>query len=386
MASRSTDPEARIRALVDDAVAQGVCSAAAVGVTIDGLPAVRVVAGVLQRVGDDGAPLPAEGLRPAAPDTLFDLASLTKVFSAHTLLGLVAAGALALDEPIAAWLPEYADGERRRVTLRHLLTHTSGLPATWSGWRAPLARILAATDPAAPPFRAVPAGDRGALAADLAVTPLTALPGERWEYACTGYLTAMLVAERATGEAWGPLVARHTLQPLSLTTITFRPDRSGTAATEYQPELHRGVVRGDVHDEASWSLGGESANAGLFGDLAGVTRFAEAIRAGGDERTATLMWEDQLPRVLGCPGTPHGGHAYGASLGLRIGESAWMGRHGAASRGHTGFTGTSIQIDRDRAASIVVLTNRVHPSRAGEGTQELRAAVADAVLGGPPRP
>jgi CubicO group peptidase (beta-lactamase class C family) len=386
MTFRPTGLDARIRMLVDDAVARRVCSAAGVAVTIDGSPAVRVVAGVLQRVGDDGSELPDEDRRPATADTLFDLASVTKVYSAHTFLGLVAAGVFALDEPIAGWMPEYEEGERRRVTLRHLLTHTSGLPATWSGWQEPFARILAATDPDAPPFRAMPVIDRDELVADLAATPLTALPGERWEYACTGFNTAMLVAERATGQAWGTLVARHTLEPLGLVTTTFRPDRSRTAASEYQPELHRGVTRGDVHDESSWSLGGVAANAGLFGDLEGVTHFAETLRAGGDERTATLMWNDQLPCTLGRPGTPHGGHEFGASLGLRIGESSWMGEHGSTSRGHTGFTGTSVQIDRDRATTIVILTNRVHPSRVGEEMQALRAAIADAVLGGTPCP
>jgi CubicO group peptidase (beta-lactamase class C family) len=360
----------RIAALVDQAVADGVCSAAAVAVDVDGAPALRHWAGVLQRIGDDGAELPAAERPPVRPDTCFDLASVTKVYSAHTLLGLVAEGVLALDAPVARWLPEYREGARSEVTLRHLLTHTSGLPAVWDGWREAVRRR--APD-GAPPS----APDRRALTADLAAVPLAAPPGTRWVYACTGYLTAMLLAERATGRPWAELVRRHTLDPLGLAATTFRPDRERTAATEYQPEFGRGTVRGVVHDEAAWSLGGTAANAGLFAPLEDVLRFAEAIRRGEEERTAVWMWDDQLPSVLRpeAQRPPHG-----VSLGLRIGETAWMGPEGSACRGHTGFTGTSLQIDRARGVSVVLLTNRVHPTREGRPVHPLRAATATAAL------
>ncbi|MBF9066940.1 serine hydrolase domain-containing protein [Streptacidiphilus fuscans] len=359
----------RISDLLDAAVARGTCSAAAVAVTVHGEPVLRYGTGVLQRFDDDCAELPAGRQQPVTPETLFDLASVTKAYSAHTLLGLVASGTLALDAPLADHLPEYREGERPKVTLRHLLTHTSGLPAVWDGWRP------AAERRAAPNALASWPPDRRTLLADLAATPLTAPPGTRWEYACTGYLTAMLLAERATGEPWEALVARHTLAPLGLAATTFRPDPARTAATEHQPQFARGTVRGTVHDEASWSLGGTAANAGLFAPLEDVARFAEAIRRGEDERTAAWMWEDQLPDVLppDAERPPHG-----ASLGLRIGETVWMGAAGRRSRGHTGFTGTSMQIDRERGLTVVLLTNRVHPTRDGGSVHPLRAAVADA--------
>jgi CubicO group peptidase (beta-lactamase class C family) len=146
-----------------------------------------------------------------------------------------------------------------------------------------------------------------------------------------------------------------------------------TVATEYQPALARGTVRGTVHDEASWSLGGTAGNAGLFATLGDVARFTEAIRRGEDERTGVWMWDDQLPGILppDAERPPHG-----ASLGLRIGETAWMGASGADCRGHTGFTGTSLQIDRGRGVTVVLLTNRVHPTRDGGSAHPLRAAVA----------
>ncbi|MEY9936838.1 serine hydrolase domain-containing protein [Streptacidiphilus sp. MAP5-3] len=364
-----TDPLHRITALVDAAVARRTCSAAVVAVTVLGEPVLRHRTGVLQQVGDDGTELPADRQQSVDPDTLFDLASVTKAYSAHTLLGLVASGALALDAPLAEQLPEYREGERAKVTLRQLLTHTSGLPAVWDGWRP------AAEGRTAPGAQGSWPPDRRALLADLAATPLTAPPGTRWEYACTGYLTAMLLAERATGEPWEALVRRHTLTPLGLAATTFRPDPARTAATERQPEFARGTVRGIVHDEASWSLGGTAANAGLFATLEDVVRFAEAVRRGEDERTAAWMWDDQLPTVLPPDGERP---SHGASLGLRIGETAWMGTAGVASRGHTGFTGTSLLTDRDRGLTVVLLTNRVHPTRDGGSVHPLRAAVADA--------
>jgi len=359
----------RVARLVGEAVERRVCSAAAVAVAVGGDLVVRHWTGVTQRVGDDGADIPAAERTPVSAATLFDLASLTKVYSAHTLLGLVADGALALDAPIAELLPEYRAEPRTQVTLRHLLTHTSGLPPEWNGWRPHAERRLLAPEAWPPP--------RAALLADLAATPLTAPPGTRHDYACTGYLTAMLLAERATGESWETLVHRHTLDPLGLAATTFRPDPARTAATEYQPELGRGTVHGTVHDEAAWSLGGAAGNAGLFATLDDVLRFAEAIRRGEDERAATWMWHDQLPTAL----PPRARRpSYGQALGLRIGELSWMGPAGAGSRGHTGFTGTSLQIDRARAVTVVLLTNAVHPTRTAPGAHPLRAALADAAM------
>jgi len=372
--------EARLTTLLDVALDSGVASAAAAVVVVDGTVAARSVRGTVATVDDDGAPIPAEGRTPVADGALFDLASVTKTYSAYTLLRVVESGVLGLDDPIAEHLPEYRDDpDRRSVTLRHLLTHTSGLPATWPGWRAPFEQALAALPDGAPPFRASPLPDRAPLRTDLARTTLTAPPGRHWEYACTGFNTAMLVAEAATGESWADLVSRETLVPLGLADTLYRPADAGrrddVVSTEYQPELHRGVVRGDVHDESSWSLGGATANAGLFADVDDVARFGEVIRRGETEVTARWMWDDQLPAVTGRA-DPRG-DGTGASLGLRVGETSWMGAPGGGSRGHTGFTGTSVQVDRDAGLTIVLLTNRVHPTRHGSGTTDLRRAVAE---------
>ena len=364
-----------VRTLLAAGIDDAQFSAAACSVAIGGRTVVELRLGSAAAFGDDGRPIPPEEREPVTAGTLFDLASLTKIFSAHTALALVAAGRAELDAPIAEVLPSYRTGDRARVTLRHLLSHTSGLPAVWLGWRRPLEEWL---ESHAEPARvtAWPASvGRDALVSDLLNTPLEAPPGTRFEYACTGYNTAMAYLEALTGTAWRELVATHTLRPLGLERVTADPLAGETAATEFQPQFRRGVVRGVVHDEASWSLGGGTGNAGLFATAGELLAFGEAIRRGEGPVRGQWMWDDALTGILGRPSAaPDGG--FGSALGLRIGDAGFMGRAPGA-RGHTGFTGTSLVIDRDAGVTIALLTNRVHPSREGTGLQALRAQVAE---------
>lgn len=123
-------------------IRSGRFSGAACVVAIAGEPAVELYLGTQAAWHGELVPISTEEQRPVAEDTMFDLASVTKVFTAHAALSLAEAGVVELDAPIAAVLPAYRDGQRSRVTLRHLLNHTSGLPAEWNGWREPLARKI----------------------------------------------------------------------------------------------------------------------------------------------------------------------------------------------------------------------------------------------------
>lgn len=363
-----------VRRQLNHGIRAGQFSGAACVVAIAGEPAVELYlgtqalwCGALERISP-------EDQRAVTPETLFDLASVTKVFTAHTALSLAAAGVVQLDAPISAVLPAYRGGERSRVTLRHLLNHTSGLPAEWNGWREPLAQKLAAGRFGGP-FTATPLAGRDALIADLLTTPLEAPAGTRFTYSCVNYNTTMAYLEAVTGRPGRELVAAYTLEPLGLGGVTADPRRELAAATEYQPEFNRGVVAGVVHDEAAWSLGGGAGNAGLFATARGLLRFAEHLRVGAGEVLGRWMWDDALTGSLGRgTAAPDGG--FGSSLGLRIGDAEFMGAT-AAMRGHTGFTGTSLLVDRDTQLSLVLLTNRVHPSRDRRGIQPLRAVVAD---------
>nr|WP_244962896.1 serine hydrolase domain-containing protein [Cryobacterium roopkundense] len=340
------------------AVAAGVTPSASCAVWRDGAGGAAVVVGDAVRFGPNGRELEPAERTPAHSGTRYDLASVTKVVTAVTALTLVRDGLLALDVSVAEWLPAYRSDDKRAVTLRHLLSHTAGLPPTWGGWKRP------------------PPGGRPGLVADLLGTRLVSAPGTAFGYSCVGYNTVMALAEAVTGQSWADLVVGRVLGAGS--GLGFHPDVGDCAATEYQPELGRGMVRGIVHDESAWSLGGVAGNAGLFGTAEALLAFGERMRAGLPGVLAAELeqelWTDQLPRLL-PPGVT--GAGYGQGLGLRIGQQPWMGRPEA--RGHNGFTGTSLLMDRERGLSIVLLTNRVHPSRSHSDVVGLRAAVSNAV-------
>jgi CubicO group peptidase (beta-lactamase class C family) len=336
------------------------CSAAVALIRRAGRTVTSATAGELVRYADDqGAPAPAGDRRPATESSIFDLASITKLFTTTVLLTLVDDGVLALDEPLGRWLPSFRGGERELVTLRRLLNHTSGLPALLRLW----------TD----------YPDRESRARAVLETPLVNRPGTAFEYSCVGFLVAGLLAEHVTGRGLADLVDERVCRPLGLTDTGFLPgpDRiARTAATEYKADIGRGMVRGVVHDENSWSLGGTGGNAGVFGTAADVARFGEMLRQGGaldgvrvlSEDTVAEMTRDQLPASID-PGFRHG-------LGVRIGDPNCMGKlAGDDAVGHTGFTGTLLVVDRSRDLVIVLLTNRVHPSRGWSDVGELRRTV-----------
>lgn len=328
----------------------------------DGFREPTVAVGDALRYEDaDGAALPLGGRVAMHAETIFDVASITKLFTATVLMTLVEDGLLALDDPIAEHLPTFAAEDRRAVTLRRLLSHTSGLPdllRLWNDWPSPATRRRAVVE--------VPLKDR---------------PGTTFEYSCIGYIVAGFLAEQVSGGTLSELVQERICQPLGLADTGYCPsvDRiARTAATEFQPNEGRGMVRGSVHDENSWSLGGTAGNAGIFSTAADLTRFGETLRRGGEmegtrilrDATVSEMFRDQLPEGID-PGFRHG-------LGFRIGDPKFMGALAASGAvGHTGFTGTSLVIDASRGLVVVLLTNRVHPSRNWSDIAAVRRRVAE---------
>jgi CubicO group peptidase (beta-lactamase class C family) len=301
---------------------------------------------------------------PMTADTIFDLASITKLFTATVALQAVEAGVLDLDAPAAEHLPEL----HRGITLRHLLIHTSGLPAVRRLWTVP--------------------GGRRERAAALLASPTEAPPGERHEYSCVGYLVTGLLLERVLGTPLPQLVAGRITGPLGMTDTGYRPDQKTVhrvAATEDSAHVGRGVLRGEVHDEASWSLGGTGGNAGLFGTAVDLLRFAEALRCGGtdprtgarilSERSMALMTTDQLGPA------PRRSAGYGQGVGPRIADATFMGsKVSDHAFGHTGFTGTSVVIDPAHEVVVILLANAVHPVRGRTEMSPIRSAITDAAL------
>jgi len=331
-------------------------------VSRDGVTGPGIAVGDAVRYADaSGAELPVGERVAMRPDTVFDVASLTKLFTTTVLLALVEEGGIALDTPIADRLPSFASGDRRAVTLRHLLSHTSGLPALlrlWTDHPDIASRRRAVLDAA-----------------------LERPPGRTFVYSDIGYLVAGFLAELVGGRSLPELVQDRICAPLGLTETGYLPDPdrvARAAATEDQRSVGRGMVRGSVHDENSWSLGGAVGHAGIFSTASDLATFGEAIRRGGalgearilQEETVAEMLRDQLPSDVD-PGFRQG-------LGFRIADPTFMGALAAsAAVGHTGFTGTSLVIDSTRSLVLVLLTNRVHPSRDWSDIAAVRRRAAE---------
>lgn len=307
--------------------------------------------------------------RPIADTTVYDLASLTKVVGLTTAtMLLVAENALELDRPVVDYLPEFAGPGRDAVLVRHLLTHTSGLPA----WM-PL-YLETAT-----PQEAI---DR------VLHTPLETPPGQRFAYSDLGAITLTQIVERVSGMPLDRLLDERVFRPLRMTRTRYRPPRdwaSFIAPTERDPWRGR-VIRGEVHDENASRLGGVSGHAGLFSTGWDLARFAiwmlDAWHGRVRETDPVYLPED-IVRIFTRrqPGPPGSTRALGWDTPSDSGRSSAGTLLSRDSFGHTGFTGTSIWIEPERELFIILLTNRVHPSRANRMILDVRPAVADLVVG-----
>ncbi|HLS26527.1 MAG TPA: serine hydrolase domain-containing protein [Beutenbergiaceae bacterium] len=315
----------------------------------------RVVANVHTGYADlfnaDGALL-AEP-RTLGPRDVFDVASLTKIFVAVAALSLIDDDMLHLGDRVADHLPEFTGQGREEVTVQHLLTHTSGLPAVFDHWE--------------------PVADRAERIAVVLAQQPQHPPGRVHTYSCVGYQLLGLLLERRTGRSLPELLAGRVTVPLALSDTGFDAVcAERTVPTEYQTS--RGLVRGRVHDEAAWVLG-RAGNAGVFSTVADVLDLTEAIRTATGPvspwmrgRLSTDALDDAQRSATG----------YGQAVGLRVSDESFMGEDSAGLLGHTGFTGTSMVIDPARELSIVLLTNRVHPYRTAFTVQPLRRAVVAA--------
>lgn len=293
------------------------------------------------------------------PDrTVYDLASLTKVVGTTTaIMLLLEDGKIRLDDPVSAYLPEFSGAGRERVTIRHLLTHTSGLPDGID----------------------VPSGlsPEQALRYVLA-TPLRSTPGMRVEYSDLSAVILYAAAERAAGEPLYRFLDRRVFGPLKMRSTTFYP---GEGCTRCAPtsRVSGPAFRGRVHDPIARRMGGISGNAGLFSTVHDMARFA-AMMANGGELDGTRVLQSSTIRqfIQRQPGT--GTRALGWDTPGRPGTSMFGDRCSNGSYGHTGYTGTSIWIDPDRGVWVVLLSNRTYDTERNNRMQQLRRAVADHVV------
>lgn len=313
------------------------------------------------RYGNDDA-------RPVDSSTVYDLASLTKVVGLTTaVMLLVADGRLGLDDRVGDHVPAFAGDGRDQVRVRHLLTHVSGLPA----WR-PLYEETASRDEALAAVHA---------------SPLEAEPGARYAYSDLGAIVLTEVVEALSGEPLDAFLDRRVFQPLGMSATRFRPPDAWApriAPTERDPWRGR-LLRGEVHDENAHRLGGVSGHAGLFSTAPDLARFAFWLLDAYHGRLAAAA-PVQLPASLvrefvrRQPGPAGSTRALGWDTPSPDGRGSAGSRLPPSSFGHTGFTGTSIWIDPERELVIILLTNRVHPTRENRAILEVRRVVADLVV------
>lgn len=293
--------------------------------------------------GDEGVALPDDARVPMREDTIFDLASVSKLFTSIAVVQLVQEGRVALDEPLATYLPEFAAGGKEEVTVRQLLTHTSGFVSwlpLWSAYPDPESRIAA-----------------------VMAQPLDAPPGTRYLYSDLNLISLGVLVERLRGEPLDQVVADRITRPLGMTDTGYNPtavDR--TAATEYQASPPRGVVRGEVHDENAWSLGGVAGHAGVFSTAGDLAILSQTLLNGGRYGDARILSPASVRLMVTDLNQAFPGDAHG--LGFELDQRWYMdAMSGPRTAGHTGYTGTSIVIDFDTHSFAILLTNRVHPSR-----------------------
>jgi beta-N-acetylhexosaminidase len=301
-------------------------------------------------------------------ETLYDLASLTKVIVTTTLsMILHERGQLDLDAPVREYLPEFRGGQKDEVLVEDLLAHSGGLL-----WWTDLYKRYEGESPQE--------AKRGYLETIYGL-PLDYAPRSKMVYSDLGLLLLGEILERVTGKTLDVLADQEIFEPLDMVDVMYRPPESlrpRIAPTERDPWRGR-VVHGEVHDENAFGLGGIAPHAGLFATARGLAPFAQMMLNGGAYNGKRLLKRDTIARF-----TSRANLVAGSSRALgwdTPSEPSSAGQYfSASSYGHTGFTGTSIWIDPERELFAILLTNRVYPTRENPKISVLRPTFHDAVM------
>ncbi len=298
-------------------------------------------------------------------DTLFDLASLTKVTATlPCVLRFVEQGLVRLDDPVKTVLPEFSGEGRDEITIRHLLTHTAGLPTHRKFYEENLS------------------GDQ--IIRELFEVKPEAPPGARVMYSDLGFMLLGLIVEKLSHTDLASHARKHVFEPLGMKDTTFRPvDVPGlverAAATELRKDLER-VIVGDVHDENAYALGGVAGHAGLFSTASDLCVYCQMILNGGKYGNSRVLSPAAVLASTTLQTPPGDPQPRGLGwLRLAANHSAAGDFLSPATVYHTGFTGTSLYIDPVNDLFIVLLTNRVHPTRQNEAITSIRPRFCNAV-------
>ena len=294
---------------------------------------------------------------PMTIDTIFDLASLTKCIATTTsMMKLIEDGRVRLNDPVAAYLPEFAQNGKQDITIRELMTHYSGLApdldlkAEWQG-RDTAFRMAMQQTPQYP-------------------------PGSRFVYSDINFETLGFIVEKITGKSLNDFATQSVFMPLGMKDTRFLPPAEWLpriAPTQY--DEHNQMLRGVVHDPTARRMGGVAGHAGLFSTADDLAKFAEDLLSGYKILSRSAVEKISTPQQPANASSQRGlGWDIDSPFASNRGELLPIG-----SYGHTGFTGTSLWIDPVTDTYIILLTNAVHP-RGGKSTVSLRARVATAVV------
>lgn len=279
----------------------------------------------------------------ASEQTIFDVASLTKVIATTPcIMRLIEQGKLNLESPVATYLPEFSGQDKVPITLRHLLTHTSGLKPgisrepPWSGYEKGIA-LACATEPATAPDQSI-------------------------VYSDINFILLGEIIQRVTGQTLDHFAKTQVFDPLQMRDTTFRPPpnlHQRIAATEL--DEHGNMLRGVVHDPTARRMGGVAGHAGIFSTSADIARYARCLLNGGTLDGYQLLKPDTIALMIRVHTPPHldGKRALGWDMDTRFSRPRGGFPFGT-SFGHTGFTGACLWLDPASESFFVFLSNRLH--------------------------
>ena len=290
-------------------------------------------------------------------DVIFDAASLTKVLAtAPSIMILIQEGKLKLDTLVNTFIPEFTGGGKETVTIRHLLTHTSGTRSgiprerVWSGYNKGVA----------------------AAAAEL----LQSAPGEDFRYSDINYILLGDIVRRVSGKRIDEFAEARIFGPLGMVDTCYQPSRKKRGRIAPTTREASGLVHGVVHDPTSRRMGGVAGHAGVFTTAKDIAAYCRMMLNGGRSASGRQILTAESVKLMTKPGTLPGGVRRGLGWDVQSHYSDIKGAiFGPASFGHTGWTGTAFWIDPQANAFVILLANRNHPTEAGS-TRELRAKVS----------
>ncbi|MGP4046140.1 serine hydrolase [Streptomyces sp. 2A115] len=311
---------------------------------------------------DTGLEFAADQQIPMAEDTVFDLASVSKLFTSILAVQQIERGALELEGKVASYLPDFGGAGKQDITIRQLLTHTSGFRAWIPLYNAPTyeekLQLIWNEAPLNP-------------------------PGTKYLYSDLNLISLQLVLEKITGQALDALLRNEITAPLGMHRTRFNPPASWKpkiAATEDAREpwsgIDRGLVWGEVHDENAYSLGGVAGHAGVFSTAWDLAVLGRTLLNGGSYGRARILSPESVELMFTDFNTAFPGDEHG--LGFELYQHWYMGAMATPrTAGHTGFTGTSLVLDPTTDSFLILLGNSVHPVRSWRSGSAPRVAAAN---------